>query len=160
MLAIPNQARTAVPQLKELHTPQHRSCEARVVCRVLAGGVVGDQRNGQPLGLRPGDLLLAVGTARVGDLCILVPRGRGRPLVGRVTHGGHVRDRPPAGRLRGLCRPPSCASPGGDRHLAGAFTPLLLQRPALKLCSRLSPTVYCFQMAPGILSLFPMQSKT
>ncbi len=90
MLANPNQVRTPVPQLEELRSAREPSCEGRVVCRVMAGGVVGEESDRQPLGLRAGDLLLAVGTARVGDLCILLPRGRGRPLVGRVIHGGLV----------------------------------------------------------------------
>lgn len=90
MLANPIQARLAVPQLEQLHPNEELSRPDRAVCRVVVGGEVGEHCEGQPLGLRPGDLLLAVGTARVGDLCVLLPRGRGRPLVGRITHGGLV----------------------------------------------------------------------
>jgi hypothetical protein len=90
MLANSNQARPTVPQLKQLDRDEGSSRLALAVCRVVVGGEVGDHGNGQPLGLRPGDLLLAVGTARVGDLCVLLPRGRGRPLVGRITQGGLV----------------------------------------------------------------------
>jgi len=90
MLAIPKEARLAVPQLEELQQDQDLSEHGLALCRVVVGGEVGEHCDGQPLGLRPGDLLLAVGTARVGDLCVLLPRGRGRPLVGRITHGGLV----------------------------------------------------------------------
>ena len=90
MLAISTHARPAVPQLEQVHQDTAPSKPRGVVCRVVVGGEVCDRRNGPPLGLRPGDLLLAVGTARVGALCVLLPRGRGRPLVGSITQGGLV----------------------------------------------------------------------
>jgi len=90
MLAITQQARTAVPHLEELSDYSDGSGEQSVVCRVAVGGIVGDGARGSSLVLRTGDRLLAVGTPRVGELCILLPRGRGRPLVGRVTHGGLI----------------------------------------------------------------------
>ena len=90
MLAITPKVRAEVPQLEELCRSSEGASEHSVVCRVAVGGVVGDGVRGTALVLNPGDRLLAVGVARVGELCILLPRGRGRPLVGRVTHGGLI----------------------------------------------------------------------
>ena len=77
-----------VPHLERV--PGVSSVHSGWVCRVVVGGVVRDASPSEDLDLRPGDLLLAEGSARVGDLCLLVPRGRGRPLVGRLTQRGLV----------------------------------------------------------------------
>jgi hypothetical protein len=78
----------SVPHLERV--PGVSSVHSGWVCRVVVGGVVRDASPSEDLDLRPGDLLLAEGSARVGDLCLLVPRGRGRPLVGRLTQKGLV----------------------------------------------------------------------
>ncbi len=83
----------AHPQLSVPHlerVPGASSVPSGWVCRVVVGGFVRDASSGEVLNLRPGDLLLAEGAARVGDLCLLVPQGRGRPLVGRITQQGLV----------------------------------------------------------------------
>jgi len=77
-----------VPHLERV--PGASSVQSGWVCRVVVGGFVRDASSSEVLDLRPGDLLLAEGSARVGDLCLLVPRGRGRPLVGRLTQRGLV----------------------------------------------------------------------
>ncbi len=77
-----------VPHLERV--PGASSVHSGWVCRVVVGGFVRDASSAEVLDLRPGDLLLAEGSARVGDLCLLVPRGRGRPLVGRLTQKGLV----------------------------------------------------------------------
>ena len=108
------------------------------VCRVVVGGVVRNASGAEALDLQPGDLLLAEGSAQVGDLCLLVPRGRGCPLVGRLTQ-------------KGLVAEPTGVPCSGERWLVAGRLTVISQGAAL----RQGPGT-----ARGIVLPFPHQARS
>jgi hypothetical protein len=60
------------------------------VFQVLEGSAPLPSPWGGETAIAAGDLLLVAGAAAVGEMCVLVPWGHGRPMLGRMTSTGFV----------------------------------------------------------------------
>ena len=103
------------------------------VFQVLEGSAPLPSPWGGETAIAAGDVLLVAGAASVGEMCVLVPWGHGRPMLGRVTSTGFVAEPGSvpcsprrwriAGRLVAHLRPrvrgrgKVLGFPGGDRFV-------------------------------------------
>ena len=106
------------------------------IFQVLEGSAPLSSPWGGEMAIAEGDLLLVAGAAAVGEMCVLVPWGHGRPMLGRVTSTGFVAEPGSvpcsprrwriAGRLLAHLRPRVRGKgrllgfPGGDRFATSA----------------------------------------
>ena len=60
------------------------------VFQVLEGSAPLPSPWGGETAIADGDVLLTAGAAAVGEMCVLVPWGHGRPMLGRITPTGFV----------------------------------------------------------------------
>ena len=105
------------------------------VFQVLEGSAPLSSPWGGEMAIAEGDLLLVAGAAAVGEMCVLVPWGHGRPMLGRglgtgfVAEPGSVPCSPRRWRIAAVCllilsagsrKGRLLSFPGGDRFATSA----------------------------------------
>ena len=85
------------------------------IFQVLEGSAPLSSPWGGEMAIAEGDLLLVAGAAAVGEMCVLVPWGHGRPMLGRVTSTGFVAEPGSVPHVAAMSAPPARAATAAGR---------------------------------------------